>query len=444
MKRLMSMLLALILCIFLFACGGNSSQDTSATPIPTPEPTLSPKELAEKYNLDMSAALGSDERTPLTAGKAVTYWVDAEGVGTYNTKYLTDDWAAQTPDEAKYIVTRTEGTTKVGIYMGSIAGDALQRYVKIEISNSITGEVLADERFYGAKPPETITKNEDRFGSYPAEDEISQWILSSLTALSDAAKESARNAALAHLDFTEYSKAYLYNILLTQDGFTPDEASYAVENCGADWKAQALSFTKDLLSTMDYFRSELFAQLTTGWLFTEEEANYALDSCSVDWDQLNDPAITQALATTERWNQYSRAALIDYLTTYKNFSAAEAESAIDACGIDWNAQALKAADHLLNSAYGFGYSPNSLVLWMTEDLDMGGQAFTKEQAQYAADHCNADWMEQAEKAAGNWVEYWDAASYGELNKENLIWALTEIDQFTAEQAAHAAGLTGIG
>jgi len=441
MKRLIALFLTLILCVTLCACGGSEPPEPTPTPTPapTPVPTLSPEELAAKYNDDMAAAIGSDDRAPLTAGKAVTYWEDKDKVGTYNTKLLADEWIAKAPDEAKFIVRRTENARVVGMYIGTIGGNAYQRYVRIEILNSVTDDVLADKSFSGGDPPETITLGVSPYGSYPDEAEIEQWILTMLPELAENEKEAAKKQAISRLKHQNYSKEDLRNHLNEQYGFTPEEAAYAVENCGADWKEVALKATKNYLNSYAQSRNAMFKVLTEYWLFTEEEANYALENCGADWGSQSTAVVDQVLSSGDG---YSRDGLIDALVTYKSMSQEDAELAVDAAGIDWNEQAVLAADEHLNGEYAVGYSPDRLVSWMSTPISDYGDGFTEEQARYALEHVTTDWNKQAELAAAKWVAYyedgyWDESLYGPYNQETLIRCMTEIDGFTAEQTQYA-------
>lgn len=52
-------------------------------------------------------------------------------------------------------------------------------------------------------------------------------------------KECSLSAANNYLSFTAFSKTGLFD-QLKFEGYTDSEAKYAVENCGADWKEQAV------------------------------------------------------------------------------------------------------------------------------------------------------------------------------------------------------------
>ena len=63
------------------------------------------------------------------------------------------------------------------------------------------------------------------------------------------------------------------------------------------------------------------------------------------------------------------------------------------------------------------------------------EGYTTEQAEYGADNCDADWNEQAEKMAEN---YMDSFSF---SRSELIDQL-EYEGFTSEQAEHGADFVG--
>ncbi|MCD8118698.1 MAG: Ltp family lipoprotein [Lachnospiraceae bacterium] len=63
---------------------------------------------------------------------------------------------------------------------------------------------------------------------------------------------------------------------LEYEGFTEEEATYGADNCGADWKEQAVKKAKSYLEYSDFTRSKLIKQLEYEG-FTYEEAVYGVD-----------------------------------------------------------------------------------------------------------------------------------------------------------------------
>ena len=63
---------------------------------------------------------------------------------------------------------------------------------------------------------------------------------------------------------------------LEYEGYTNSEATYAVDNCGADWQEQAVKCARSYLNTMSFSRSGLIEQLEYEG-FTSSQAQYAVD-----------------------------------------------------------------------------------------------------------------------------------------------------------------------
>ena len=88
--------------------------------------------------------------------------------------------------------------------------------------------------------------------------------------------------------------------------------------------------------------------------------------------------------------------------------------------------ALRAANNYLNFT---AFSYNGLI----DQLKFEG--YTAEEAKYGADHCGADWMEQAVKSAESYLEY------SAFSREGLIDQL-EFEGFTHEQAVYGVEQNG--
>ncbi len=109
------------------------------------------------------------------------------------------------------------------------------------------------------------------------------------------------------------------------------------------------------------------------------------------------------------------------------YTEEEAHYGADHCGADWNEQALKRAGEYLEYSL-FSY---------TRLVDFLGQydGFSKEEAVYAADHCGADWNKQAVKKAEFTLEN---VSY---SYTGLVDVLTDYG-FTDDEAIYGADHCG--
>lgn len=93
--------------------------------------------------------------------------------------------------------------------------------------------------------------------------------------------QSALAAARQYLSTMAFSKQGLYDQLTSEygNGFPAEAAQYAVDNCNADWNAEALESARNYLKMMPMSDKELYEQLTSeyGEQFTPEQAQYAID-----------------------------------------------------------------------------------------------------------------------------------------------------------------------
>ncbi len=88
-------------------------------------------------------------------------------------------------------------------------------------------------------------------------------------------QKNAVNKAKDYLDFTAFSKSGLIE-QLKFEGFSNEDATYAVNKIDVDWKEQAVKKAKEYLDFMAFSRSGLIEQLEFEG-FTTEEATYAVE-----------------------------------------------------------------------------------------------------------------------------------------------------------------------
>jgi len=109
------------------------------------------------------------------------------------------------------------------------------------------------------------------------------------------------------------------------------------------------------------------------------------------------------------------------------FDPAEVEKVVDSYNIDWNEQALRAAELYLDI---MPFSYDKLV----KQLEYEG--FTHDQALYAVDNCDADWVENAIIRAR---EY---AKLRPFSRDGMVKQL-EYAGFYPEQAKYAVEYCGV-
>lgn len=136
-----------------------------------------------------------------------------------------------------------------------------------------------------------------------------------------------------------------------------------------------------------------------------------------------------ALDTAKRYLQssaFSYSGLIDQLE-YEKYSTEDATYAADHCGADWNEQALLSAKSYIDYS-AFSYTG------LIDQLEYEG--FTAEQAAYGADNCGADWNAEAAEAAANYLEF------SSFSRDGLIDQLL-YEGFTQEQAEYGVTQAGL-
>ena len=189
---------------------------------------------------------------------------------------------------------------------------------------------------------------------------------------------SLPSASIGEQNALEKAKSYLshsafsYSGLIEQleySGYTNEEATFAADNCGADWYEQSLKKAKSYISHSSFSYDGLVDQLEYSG-FTHDEAVYGANHCGLSE---SDAALEKAKSYLSH-SAFSYKGLIDQLE-YSGFSHEDAVKAADNCGADWYEQAeKKAASYLSHSSF----SKSELI----SQLEYSG--FTHEQAVYGA------------------------------------------------------------
>lgn len=137
-----------------------------------------------------------------------------------------------------------------------------------------------------------------------------------------------RNALREAKDYLAFS-AFSYEGLIDQleyEGYSHDEAVYAVDNCGADWNEQALFGALSYLDFAAFSYTGLIEQLEYEE-FTTEQATYGADNCGADW---NEQAVKCAESYLE-YSAFSKSELIEQLE-YEGFTHEQAIYGAEANG----------------------------------------------------------------------------------------------------------------
>ncbi|MFN4215696.1 Ltp family lipoprotein [Exiguobacterium sp.] len=153
------------------------------------------------------------------------------------------------------------------VFFGAVSGeDEVVETTTDSTTQSVDAESEAAEEVAVEETPETVeeeTVEEEVVEKEPAEPTMS------------LAQENAVRKANDYLKFTAFSKNGLID-QLEFEGFSNEEATFAVDNIVVDWKEQAASKAQDYLDLSAFSRSGLIDQLEFEG-FTTEEATYGVD-----------------------------------------------------------------------------------------------------------------------------------------------------------------------
>lgn len=145
------------------------------------------------------------------------------------------------------------------------------------------------------------------------------------TAAVSLGEQNALSSAKSYLKYSNFSYSGLIS-QLKYEGYTDTEATYAVDNCGADWFKQALGSAKTYLKYSHFSYSGLIDQLEYEG-FSNEEAIYAVDNCGADWFE---QAVGSA-ASYLKYSSFSKDGLINQLE-YEGFTYEQAVYGVEQNG----------------------------------------------------------------------------------------------------------------
>ena len=152
---------------------------------------------------------------------------------------------------------------------------------KISSESQAEGKAKAKDQ---AKPQEQA-KSPDK-GQDQAEEKSQEQTESEAETQEPSTKREAEALAVAKRYLSLMKGQFSHESLMRQlafEGFSPEEAQYAADNCGEDWFAAAITQAQSHLKYGHFSYKSLIKMLTEQEGFTLEEATYAVDSFDIDW-----------------------------------------------------------------------------------------------------------------------------------------------------------------
>ncbi len=145
------------------------------------------------------------------------------------------------------------------------------------VTNNIDGKIL--EEYSDTVPKgEVISQSIEAHTAIHQGDKVT--VKYSLGKKPTTGQRNALEKANTYSSIMNMSKQGIYKQLTsTVEGFTKEEAQYAVDNINADWSKNALEKAKTYQNTMKMSKNAIFRQLTSNVEgFTKSEAQYAIDN----------------------------------------------------------------------------------------------------------------------------------------------------------------------
>jgi hypothetical protein len=97
-------------------------------------------------------------------------------------------------------------------------------------------------------------------------------------ALSPVSQQQAVRKAGDYLEYTAFSRSGLINQLASFEGFSTEDATFAVDSLTVDWNEQAAKKAKDYLEYTAFSRNGLINQLVSFEGFTPAQAAYGVST----------------------------------------------------------------------------------------------------------------------------------------------------------------------
>ncbi len=141
--------------------------------------------------------------------------------------------------------------------------------------SSDDGEASSSEITSAAETTNELTLKSDEEKSTESTAETSETTQTTTQSMS-LEEKNALSMAKQYLNYTAFSESGLIK-QLEYEGFSTEIATFAAENCGADWNEQAAKMAEQYLNYTAFSRSGLIEQLEYEG-FTKEQAEYGVSA----------------------------------------------------------------------------------------------------------------------------------------------------------------------
>lgn len=352
MKRIALVAVPIMLActLGLGACGTQTAKQGSAQVVSEPTQTVTKSNLSIDIPLDWNVEYKDGSETPTItpddfdgmmivgatvkplsafadADEAFDHWLE---VDTFSDKETAVDLTTGDVPMRRYSIHEDSGKEAKGFSQVALSGDEAVGIFFICAGSEY--EAHADEMKQIMDTIEIVNPEKPRFsngstgqsiGTTPGASSAAPQQQSTGTTSSQA---NALDSALAYIS----RMAFSYSGLIDQlefEGYSTEDATFAADNCGADWNAEALESATKYVDTMGFSYTGLIDQLEFEG-YTAEQATYGADNCGADW---NAEAAEKARSYLDNMS-FSHSGLVDQLV-FEGFTAEQAEYGVTQAGL---------------------------------------------------------------------------------------------------------------
>lgn len=353
MKRLALSALSIVFAcaLGLGACGSQPAKQGSKEAAPEPTQTVTKSNISIDIPLDWNVEYKDGSKLPTitpddfdgmlivgttvsplsafaNADEAFDYWLETD---TASDKSTAVDLSTGATPIRRYSIDLSGGRESKGFSQVALSGDEAVGVFFIcagteydehaeemeQIMDTI--EVVDPEapRFSSQSVPQPSGNTSSAINTAPAQGQSSNMTKSQANAL-----ESARN----YIDGMGFSYSGLID-QLEFEGYSTEDATFAADNCGADWNAEALESARSYIDGMGFSYTGLVDQLEFEG-YTTEQATYGADNCGADWYA---EAAEKAASYLDGMS-FSHSGLVDQLM-FEGFTADQAEYGVSQTGL---------------------------------------------------------------------------------------------------------------
>lgn len=237
----------------------------------------------------------------------------------------------------------------------------------------------------------------------------------------DWKEQAVRQAELLAKDANNAYSQTALKAALEGHMYTVDEVDYALENAKVDYQQQAVKAVQALLGTTGYCEKEIVNKLTGKIGFTEEDVQAAIEQLNINW-------ANEAKLRVEHDDYTGGKESMITVLTFWGFSKEDAEAGIELADIDWDKQAIKTAE---TQAQRFPDTRKGLI----RSLQSGG--YSAEQAEKAVNEANIDWNDMVVRHGKSYLN-----AFPDWTRSKLIEQLV-YEGWTYQEAQYSADQNGL-